>query len=96
MRRKLTALAIGSTLASAAALYLISYDTRRIELAVQSKERRVERATADIAVLAAERAYLARPERIEPLARALGMGLSEQRQWLRLEDLPRTPSAPDQ
>jgi cell division protein FtsL len=60
-------------LASAFLLYGLSYDTRMIEGRLQSREREAERARADIAVLRAERAHLARPERIEPLARGLGL-----------------------
>jgi cell division protein FtsL len=60
-------------LASAFLLYGLSYDTRLVESRLQSREREAERARADIAVLRAERAHLARPERIEPLARRLGL-----------------------
>jgi cell division protein FtsL len=60
-------------LASAFLLYGLNYDTRMIEGRLQSREREAERARADIAVLRAERAHLARPERIEPLARELGL-----------------------
>ncbi len=60
-------------LASAFLLYGLNYDTRMIESRLQSREREAERARADIAVLRAERAHLARPERIEPLARGLGL-----------------------
>jgi cell division protein FtsL len=60
-------------LASAFLLYGLSYDTRLVESRLQLREREAERARADIAVLRAERAHLARPERIEPLARSLGL-----------------------
>jgi cell division protein FtsL len=60
-------------LASAFLLYGLSYDTRLVESRLQAREREAERARADIAVLRAERAHLARPERIEPLARGLGL-----------------------
>jgi cell division protein FtsL len=60
-------------LASAFLLYGLNYDTRMIEGRLQAREREAERARADIAVLRAERAHLARPDRIEPLARGLGL-----------------------
>ncbi len=61
------------TLASAFLLYGINYDTRLMDQRLQEKERAIDKARSDIAVLKAERAHLARPERIEPLARALGL-----------------------
>ena len=65
------------TLASAILLYGLSYDTRMHEVRVQSAERQAERLRSDIAILRAERAHLARPERIEPLARARGLRPTE-------------------
>jgi cell division protein FtsL len=93
MRRKLIALAVASTLGSAAALYLVSDDTRRIERGVQERERLVDRTAADIAVLKAERAYLARPERIDALARGLGMRPLGDGQYVRLDEPGRRPPA---
>ncbi|MFM2422355.1 MAG: hypothetical protein RL291_885 [Pseudomonadota bacterium] len=61
------------TLLAAGALYQIKTDTRRLEAQVVARERHVERLDADIAHLTAERAYLTRPERLEPLARAQGL-----------------------
>ena len=60
-------------LASAFMLYGLNYDTRLTAAHVQSLERRAEKARTDISVLKAERAHLARPQRIEPLARAQGL-----------------------
>jgi cell division protein FtsL len=100
MLRASTAIAIAVTLACAFALYAINYDTRRLEQRVQARERAVEKAANRIAVLKAERAYLARPERIELRARALGMQPLSERQFVRLEDLlarddrPNDPSRP--
>jgi cell division protein FtsL len=71
--RMLTMMAIFMALSSAFLLYGLNYDTRLIEAEVQAKERAAEAARGDIAVLKAERSHLARPERIEPLARALGL-----------------------
>jgi cell division protein FtsL len=68
------------TLASAFLLYGINYDTRLLDDRVQAQEREIERARSDIAVLKAERAHLARPERIEPMARALGLRPASERQ----------------
>jgi cell division protein FtsL len=66
--------AVALTLASAFALYGSNYDTRLLEARVQAQEREIEEARGDIAVLKAERAHLGRPDRIEPLARAQGLG----------------------
>ncbi len=71
--RSLNFVAVLLALASAFLLYGLNYDTRMIEGRLQSREREAERARADIAVLRAERAHLARPERIEPIARDLGL-----------------------
>ncbi|AGK56428.1 hypothetical protein HYPDE_23713 [Hyphomicrobium denitrificans 1NES1] len=60
-------------IASALLLYGLNYDTRRLEAEVQSKERLAERARDDIAVLKAERGTLARPDRIDALARQIGL-----------------------
>jgi cell division protein FtsL len=61
------------TIASAFMLYGLNYDTRRLEAHVQAQERTAEQAKSDIAVLKAERSHLTRPERIDPLARQLGL-----------------------
>ena len=71
--RPLLVSAVFLALASAFLLYGLNYDTRRLEQQVQALERQADKARGDIAVLKAERAHLARPERIEPLARALGL-----------------------
>lgn len=71
--RMLVLSALVLTLASAFLLYGINYDTRRLEDRVQAQERAIEEARSDIAVLKAERAHLARPERIESIARANGL-----------------------
>lgn len=87
MLRFITAVALALTIASAFALYAISYDTRRIALNVQADERQTERLRNEIAVLKAERAYLSRPERIEPLARAIGLEPAAGRQHVRHDAL---------
>lgn len=73
MRIAATTFASALTLASAYTLYAESSATRRLEVLVQSAERHRERLESDIAVLKADRAHLARPGRIDPAARALGM-----------------------
>ena len=62
-------------LVSAFALYAINYDTRSIQKKVHAQNREILEAQADIAALRAERAHLARPERIAPFAAALGYDL---------------------
>jgi cell division protein FtsL len=83
--RMLTLSAAFMALASAFLLYGLNYDTRRLGSEVQKLERRAEAARSDISVLKAERAHLARPERIEPLARAQGLMPASQTQLTRLD-----------
>jgi cell division protein FtsL len=78
-------LAIGSMLVSAFVLYGIKHDTQAIEARVLSKERAIEKALTDIAVLKAEKAHLLRPERIEPIARGLGFAPPTPQQIVRTE-----------
>ena len=73
MKIAATISACALTLASAYVLYAEGMETRRLEAHVQSTERQRERLESEIAVLKADRAYLARPARIEPAARALGL-----------------------
>jgi cell division protein FtsL len=73
------------TLASAVALYAIKYDTRRLATHVQLQERALEKLESDVSVLIAERAHLARPDRLEPLARELGLGPVSSRQYRRVD-----------
>lgn len=74
-----------ATLAGMFALYVIKDGTRRLEARVQAQERALERAENDVSVLTAERAHLARPERLEPLARKLGMAPVSAGQYLRVD-----------
>lgn len=71
--RLLNAAGLFFAIASAALLYSLNYETRRIEAEVQAQERAVQKARNDIAVLKAERSHLTRPDRIDPLARRLGL-----------------------
>src|SRR5690348_1231659 len=68
------------TLASAFVLYASNYDTRLIEARIEEQERTIEKARGDIAVLKAERAHLARPERIAPIAKGLGLAPASEQQ----------------
>lgn len=76
----LTVSAAFLAISSAFLLYGLSYDTRQLEARVAAKERQADRARSDIAVLKAERAHLARPERIAPLARGQGLAPLTDRQ----------------
>ena len=91
--RLLTIASILMTLASAFLLYGLNYDTRRIEARVHAEERAADAARSDIAVLKAERAHLARPERIEPLARAQGLRPVGERQFAASADDALEPPA---
>lgn len=71
--RLLNVTAFFFAITSALLLYGLNYDTRRLEAEVQAKERVAERARDDIAVLKAERGTLARPDRIDALARQIGL-----------------------
>jgi hypothetical protein len=72
-------------LASVFALYALKYDTRRMEARVRELERSLDQVEADIVLLKARHAHLARPERLEPLALALGLTPITPRQYLRVE-----------
>jgi cell division protein FtsL len=76
--------AVGTVLlavASAFVLYAVTYETRRLEQHVSDQARIIEKTRLDIAVLRAERAYLARPERIEEMARKIGLAPIDPRQF---------------
>ncbi len=93
--RLLTIAAVFLTLASAFLLYGLNYDTRRLEARVQAQERSADAARGDISVLKAERAHLARPERIEPAARAQGLRPIGERQFAAsADDALAPPAAP--
>ena len=74
-----------SMLVGVFALYAIKYDARQLEARVQTQERDLEKLENNVAVLIAERAHLARPKALEPLARGLGLAPIAPRQYLRLE-----------
>lgn len=71
--RLLNVAAFCFAVASAFLLYSLNYETRKLEAHIQAQERAAQKAKSDIAVLKAERSHLSRPERIDPLARQLGL-----------------------
>ena len=85
MPRIILPLAVASTLVAAFVLYSIKHDTRVLESKVQTKERAIEKAQGDLAVLRAEKAHLLRPEHIESIARALGFAPPSAQQIVRTE-----------
>jgi cell division protein FtsL len=88
MHRTVNLILLLTAVASAFALYALKYDTRRMEARVQGLERTVQKTQRDIARLQAEYAHLARPERIEPMARALGLAPIGAKQYLRVGTRP--------
>jgi cell division protein FtsL len=89
MRRTLFGLACIATVASAYGLYAISASTRRLERSVQALEARRDKLRDDVQLLRADRAYLARPERIEPMARLQGLEPLRRDQLITPDDLAR-------
>lgn len=81
MFRLITVATVLLAVASAFVLYATSYETRQLERHVATQVRAAEKANLDIAILRAERAYLARPERIDTLARQIGLAPIEPRQY---------------
>lgn len=88
MSRMMHLSAIFLMLGSALALYSVKYDTLQLEGRVRTAERHHERLEGEIAALAAERAFLARPDRIQDLARQLGLKPIDEKQYTRIEQLP--------
>jgi len=66
---------------SAVAVYAVGYETRELARIVEQRERKLETLRQDIAVMRAERAYLARPDRIAPLAREMGLRPARREQF---------------
>ncbi len=89
MRRTATAASVLLAIAAAVVLYAIGYDTRRIAARVHLLEKTAERTEADIAAAKAELSHLSRPERIEPLARAIGLLPPTPKQFVDEGRLPR-------
>jgi len=80
---------------SALLLYALNYDTRRLEAEVQEKERLADDARSDIAVLKAERGTLARPDRIDGLARQLGLEPPKPEQFSNGREMSELNERPD-
>lgn len=80
MFKSLTMLSVLAMLASAFALHLINYQSRQLEQQVREKEQFREKLVEEIAILRADRAFLARPARIEAAARSLGMRAADSHQ----------------
>ncbi len=89
MRGTMTAGAVALAGICAVALYAVTLDTRRLEARVHALERTAERTESDIVALKGEFSHLARPERIEPLARALGLRAPVRQQFVPEDRLPR-------
>jgi cell division protein FtsL len=94
MHRRVNWALMLATLAAAFALYSVKYDTRRLEARVQAQERALEKAESDVTVLTAERAHLSRPERLEPLARLIGLSPITSSQYLRVDTTRPVEPAP--
>ena len=71
--RALTTLVVLAMLLAAGSLYVVNTNTRGLERDVRKLEREKSALREQIAILKADRAYLARPVRIEALARGYGM-----------------------
>jgi cell division protein FtsL len=95
MHRRVNWVLMLATLASAFALYALKYDTRRLEVRLQAQERALETAESDVSILTAERAHLARPDRLEPLARLIGLAPITAGQYLRFQGGADDPAPPD-
>jgi cell division protein FtsL len=92
MIRSLVFLALAASLVSAVSLYAIGHRTRQLADRTIDMSRKVQNLEREIAVLRAERAYLLRPARIEPLARELGLGPIDGEQFTSVEALARAPA----
>ena len=88
MLRFLSMAALVAAGLAAFVLYGVKDDTRKLQSHVQQQERLIRQYENDIAILKAERAHLARPERLEELARAQGLGPTGPGQDGRLRDIP--------
>ncbi|MGE3067071.1 MAG: cell division protein FtsL [Hyphomicrobiaceae bacterium] len=84
MLRIVNVILMASALAAALALTVFKQDTRQLEASIEGKERRLDQLNADIAVLRAERAHAARPDRLEKLARDLGLRPIQPDQYIRV------------
>ncbi len=88
MLRFFTLAAMASTVAAAFMLYGVKDDARKLRSQLQDQERVIRQYENDIAILKAERAHLARPQRIDELARAQGLGPTRAAQYGSLRSIP--------
>ena len=70
MRQIVTVSAFAALVASAFALYAITYDSGRLSAEVSELNAKIAAREAELAVLTAEKANLTRPARIDRLVRA--------------------------
>lgn len=73
MYRFMTLVLVAATIASAFVLYVVNYRTRALEHELRAAEEKHEELAREVQTLSADRAFLARPERISEAARELGM-----------------------
>lgn len=73
MPRLAGTLAMALALGCAYGVYAISAKTRHLQREVSALERERDRLVEEVQVLRGDRAYYARPARIEPLARLQGL-----------------------
>jgi len=81
--------AVGAALLSAFALYAVNQDTRQLAATNQATAAKIKAVKSDIAILRAERAFLMRPDRLEPYARKIGMRPIRGQQFVAKQELPR-------
>ena len=88
-----TAVMIACILMLSAAYYLYAQNTatRRLEQQVQAAERHRDSIENDISVLRADRAYLSRPGRIEPIAKAMGLKAPTNSNYTNLDEIGTQP-----
>lgn len=89
----LTMVAVASVLAGAFALFGLKLETRDIERRVGAQERAAIELRREIQALETEHARLASPERVERLARAVGLQPIRTAQISQLVDASRVATA---
>jgi cell division protein FtsL len=92
MLRSLVPLALAAATVSAVSLYAIGHKTRQLADRTMDSAREIQDLEREIAVLRAERAFLLRPARIEPMAREMRMKPMTAEQFTTTEALKRAGS----
>ena len=87
MLRIAATLGVVAMLAAAFALHIVTYKTRALVREVRQAEGERDKLREEIAILRADKAFLARPGRIEAVAREFGMRPA------RIDQLPRAQSS---